>query len=53
MPLVLIAPTCVELSDWISVVVKAWMTVAGNKLICAAERLEIPIRPTNRLCYLR
>src|SRR4051812_40207092 len=41
MPLVLIAPTCVELRVPISVTVRAWITVAGNAAIWAAEREEI------------
>ena len=44
MPLVAMAPTCVALNDWISVVVSAAMVVTGRAAIWAGERLEMGIR---------
>ena len=43
MPLVLMAPTCVELNDAMSVAVKACITVVDSAAICAGVRSEIDI----------
>src|SRR5262245_43290714 len=53
MPLVLIAPTCVELNDWMSVTERPWITVVGSAAICAGVKLDIGITPTRSVSYSR